>query len=156
MPNRSEWEKLQEQYKQACEKFLSDPDSDDDVQIISGDDDEKSQTAVDRQPVLVESNVGGDSVEASADNSSGDKNGEQQIQIDTAVDGEALSTVAADDEPMKAEETTQVEDGGADESAMPIVIVATVISSFFVWIIHKNSFFFLLPFHLPTLIAKSI
>lgn len=133
MPNRAEWEKLQQQYKQACEKFLQDPESDDDVQIISGDD-ETSQSQVDTEPTnnVGESNVGNNVLESS----SGDNKTDDQVPADDA----ALSSQPVDDSTKGAGEVpaSQDEPEGIEESAMPIVILATVISSFFVWIIHKK------------------
>ena len=113
MPNRSEWDTLQQQYKEACEKFLSDSDSDDDVQIISGDE-EKSNS----QDVVVGADV------VSVDNSSSVKGVQQLAENST-------SSLPVDTAEMTEEAAAQHEEKGADESAMLIVIVATVISSFF-------------------------
>lgn len=145
MPNRSEWETLQQQYKQACEKFLSDPDSDDDVQIISADD-EKSQTTVD-QPVLVESNVGGVSVDAN-ENSSSDKNGESSTTCEALSSQQSASN---NDEPM-VEASQDAEGATAEENAMPIVIVCNSHKFIFVWIIK----FFLILFPSIIQIKKKI
>lgn len=45
MPNRTEWETLQHQYKQACEKFLTEDDDDEVVEIVAGTNDEKAGTS---------------------------------------------------------------------------------------------------------------
>lgn len=123
MPNRSEWEKLQQQYKEACETFLSEPDSDDDVQIISGDE-EKSQSSQVEKPVIVESNVGTEvvSVEPNAETSSSEAIKSEEVM------GETLSSLQGDEPSIFAEKTIPVADkevaaGGGDESAMPIVIL---------------------------------
>ena len=103
VPNRFEWEQLQQQYKQACDKFLSD---DEVVEIISLDDKEPSQ----------DDNVGNQNVSVSS---------ESQAVIAAAVDESTEPDVTASASKVESQGTEQNED-----SEMPIVILASVYHKF--------------------------
>lgn len=106
VPNRFEWEQLQQQYKQACDKFLSD---DEVVEIISLDDKEQSQdgAAVD--------NVGNQNVSVSS---------QSQVVIAAAVDEstdpDVIASATSSASKVESQGTEQNED-----SEMPIVILAS-------------------------------
>lgn len=106
VPNRFEWEQLQKQYQQACEKFLSDVEV---VEIISLDDKEQSQ---DVEAVI--DNVGNQNVSVSS------KNEGIAIAVDESTDVAASST-----SKVESQGTVQNED-----SEMPIVILASVYHKF--------------------------
>lgn len=106
VPNRFEWEQLQKQYQQACEKFLSD---DEVVEIISLDDKEQSQDGV-----AVIDNVGNQNVSVSS----------QKDVIAVSVD-DSTDVPATSSSKLESQGTVQNED-----SEMPIVILASVYHKF--------------------------
>lgn len=128
MPNRYEWEILQQQYKQACEKFLSasnddEGEEDDVVEIIPSSDDVK----------MVIDNVGNnENVSVATETTSDDAVNAVELN-----DGDDESTKISVTNNPQMETAGDEDDVGGDD--VPIVILATINHKFILlfWI-HKK------------------
>lgn len=109
VPNRFEWEQLQQKYKQACDKFLSD---DEVVDIISLDDKEQSRDGT----VAVIDNVGNQNISVSSLN---------EVKAEAVDEHEPTDVPASSPSKLESQGTEQNED-----SEMPIVILASVYHKF--------------------------
>lgn len=100
MPNRAEWEVLQQQYKQACEKFLAEDEENDDevVEIVAA----TEETSVAAAAKEVSDNVG-----------------DANVSVENKTVAEVVVSESTDDVTAEASG-----EGNNDEnSEMPIVIL---------------------------------